>query len=331
MAEPTTPNTGFIVPNTGDLVGTWGSAAVNPDFVALDGMLAGTQTIGLTSGGSLTLTTPSATIVPSQGPNQSQNACVILTGTLTNNTVITLTLPGRYVFHNQCLPWVWYVQLQSIGGGTKIGLPPGKKTMVYHDGTNVDFLNPPDTGTAYDLHGVVALPAWMQACSTLPYLIKDGSVYNISAYPYLGGLLGSTFGGNGISTFAVPDERARARIGFDTGATGRLTFPGNGTVSGVVMGSAGGAQNETISQSTLPNYALPVGVTNGDIFGNWSNVGPGSSQSFLLGPPTFPNGDLTTLANLKSNVTVTVNLNGSGNPLPTVQPSIVSFLPLIKT
>ena len=39
MAEPQTVNGGLIVPNTGDLVGTWGSAALNPDFVAVDGFL----------------------------------------------------------------------------------------------------------------------------------------------------------------------------------------------------------------------------------------------------------------------------------------------------
>ena len=43
MAEPTTINKALIVPNTGDLPGTWGSAAINPDLSAIDGMLGGAR------------------------------------------------------------------------------------------------------------------------------------------------------------------------------------------------------------------------------------------------------------------------------------------------
>ena len=40
MTEPMTVNVGLIVPNTGDLVDAWGSAATNPDFSAIDGLIA---------------------------------------------------------------------------------------------------------------------------------------------------------------------------------------------------------------------------------------------------------------------------------------------------
>lgn len=58
MTEPTTPNTGFYVPNTGDQVGTWGSLSINPDFIAIDGMLGGTQTIALAGPATTVLTLP---------------------------------------------------------------------------------------------------------------------------------------------------------------------------------------------------------------------------------------------------------------------------------
>jgi microcystin-dependent protein len=37
------------------------------------------------------------------------------------------------------------------------------------------------------------------------YVLGDGSVYNIATFPQLGAYLGSTYGGNGTTTFGVPD------------------------------------------------------------------------------------------------------------------------------
>ena len=100
MAEPQTVNGGLIVPNTGDLVGTWGSAALNPDFVAIDGFLCGVQTVSVSSS-PVTLTSPSGfTPTPGGGPTQSQNAILRITGSLGSNVQITLPLPGYMIVEN---------------------------------------------------------------------------------------------------------------------------------------------------------------------------------------------------------------------------------------
>lgn len=331
MAEPNTPNIGLIVPNTGDLVGSWGTTALNPDFVALDGMLGGTITIPLTSN-PVTLGIPAGSIAPTAGPTQSQNALIKFTGALSTNIVITLGMPGRYVFWNTCTPITNYVQVVSSGNGGFIGLPPGKKCSVFHDGTNVDFIDMPDVGTAYDLHGVTSYPAWMTACSMAPYLVKDGSIYDIATYPFLGALLGSTFGGDGVTTFAVPDERARARIAFDTGSTNRMTSP----VSGTTMASAGGNQSEsaTLSQANLPNVTIPIPSGQG----SHSHTIPSSvNQSGGVGGANTVAQQTATItdnaATLPAMVTASINGGVAQTPiaLTTVQPCIVSFLPLVKT
>jgi microcystin-dependent protein len=321
--EPTTPNTALIVPNTGDLVGTWGGTALNPDFVAIDGMLGGTQTIALT-GGTTTLSFPTAgTIAAAAGPNQSQNACINLTGTLTANNIIVLTMPGRYVFHNQLYnsPYTFSVQLTSAGLGRKIGLPPGKKTTVYHDGTNVDFVDMPDPGTAYDFHGPQA-PAWMAACTQLPYLIKDGTIYVMSQYPALGNLLGSTYGGNGFSTFAVPDERARIRIAFDNGGvSGRMTAP----IDASVMGSAGGEQSHLLVTAEMPTHN--------------HNVNDPTHSHNINGPVSVASGagagvissSVGTIATTAAATGITLANTGGSTAHNNVQPGIVCFLPMIKT
>ena len=323
MPEPVTPNINLIVPNTGDLVGIWGSAAVNPNFVAIDGTLGGVQVISLTSS-SFNLTAPGS-ISPSAGPTQSQNALIRFTGTLASNVSIGITMPGLYVFENRCTVGPYAVQLTSVFGGNSIGLPPGRKTTVFYDGVDVDFANPADPGTAYDLHGATTYPAWMSACSVLPYLLKDGSIYNVSDYPALGARLGSQFGGNGVTTFGVPDELARARIAFDTHGTGRLTTAGNGTVNGTTMGSAGGdqllmAHNHAASASvTDPSH------THGGVVSSSGGQNVGSAA-----PPGVNTNGSTAPATTGISVGITVLGNGGGSS-QNVQPSIISFLPLVKT
>src|SRR5207253_10582042 len=95
-----TVNVGLIVPNTGDLVDTWGTAATNPDYVAIDGLLAGVQTISVAST-PVTLTSPAAfTPTPGAGPTQSQNRGLRFTGVLTADVTVTLPLPGSYIGEN---------------------------------------------------------------------------------------------------------------------------------------------------------------------------------------------------------------------------------------
>lgn len=323
MPEPNTPNIGLVVPLTGDLVGTWGSAALNPDFVAIDGMLGGTQTIPLSGPATTVLTLPSGTISATAGPTQSQNAALIFTGTLTGNNIIQLGMPGRYVMVNLCLPLNYYVQVTSSGGGLYVGLPPGKGVTLYHDGTNVIFVDMPDVGSRLDLFGQTSMPAWMLACSARPYLIRDGSIYNVSNYPVLGAILGSTFGGNGVTTFGVPDSLARVDVAYDTVGTGRLT--GAGGVTGTVMASAGGDENlqshghSASSSVSDPGHNHVVGQNTG-------GPGTGPVNMIQLGGSAVRTGTSTTGIGVSTSVSNTGN-GGSQN----VQPTIVSYLPLIKT
>lgn len=57
------------------------------------------------------------------------------------------------------------------------------------------------------------IKAWVVDAIPDGYLKCDGTVYNVSDYPVLGALLGSTYGGNGTSTFAVPNAVDRSIVG----------------------------------------------------------------------------------------------------------------------
>jgi microcystin-dependent protein len=328
MAEPTTPNIGLISPNTGDLVGSWGTTALNANWLALDGVRGGVTTISLSSATTITLTAPSGSITPSAGPTQQQNFMLRFTGTQTGNAVLQFNVPGPYVIDNRCTGTTAYLQLvPAVGTGNYVGVPQGKKTWVCFDGTDVDFLNPQDPGTAYDLHGALALPLWMQACKVAPYLPKDGTVYNISTYPALAAVLGSTFGGNGVTTFGVPDERSRMRLAWDnSGTANRVTSAGSG-ISGITMGAAGGDQLLQAHNHTLTDGGHTHVTVADDNTGIASGVNGGNAGGFSLWNTASPAHNITS-SNSTSNISIATTGSGAAQNMP---PTIVSFLASIKT
>ena len=67
MADPQTGNIGLAIPLRGSDVGTW-DIPVNGDFTAIDGMLGGVATVGL-SNAPVTLTSPyTSPAAPSPSP-----------------------------------------------------------------------------------------------------------------------------------------------------------------------------------------------------------------------------------------------------------------------
>jgi microcystin-dependent protein len=321
---PNEPIKGLNTPNTGDLVGAWGTTAVNANMQAIGGMLGGVLSISLAGATTIALTAP-AGLTPGAGPTQQQNRILKFSGAQTGNALVTLSVPGDFIIDNQCTGTTAYLQFAPASGtGTYIGIPQGKKTPICFDGTNVDFVHASDPGTAYDLHGAIAVPLWMQACKVLPYLVKDGSTYSTAAYTALAQLLGSTFGGNGVTTFGVPDERSRMRLAWDnTGASGRVTAAGSG-INGVQMGAAGGDQflqshNHGISD---PGHVHPVTQD--------ANKTGGGNQAPISGGPTYPGNAAASITVNSATTNISIVTTGSGGS-QNMPPTIVSFLALIKT
>ena len=219
MVEPTTVNIGLIVPNTGDLPGAWGTSALNPNFSAIDGLFGGVVTLSLSGSTTVTLTASSAVLTPAAGPFQQNNACIILSGSQTGNSIIKFNQPGRYVVDNQVTSSLttadYYIQLSpASGGGRSIGAPPGK-TLVLFDGTHMDYVGMPPVGAMIifpETANPSTVPQWWAACSTSPFLYCNNTLYNIADYPALGKMLGSAHGGDGATTFKVPDSNGTTII-----------------------------------------------------------------------------------------------------------------------
>lgn len=317
---PNEPIKGLSVPDTGTFPGTWGSGAINPDIVAIGAMLGGVQSISLSSATSFALSAGTGSITPGAGPTQSQNAILKFSGTLSGNAVITLPLPGYYIVKNACVVGSNYIQMRAVGTGNLIGLPPGKASKVWCDGTDVDFCDTPEVGS-YLYLAAATTPGWFAACTVQPFLPCHGATYSTSVYPALGAVLGSTFGGNGASTFGVPDlqNRVLAAIGI---STTRLT-PGFAGFNGTTLGATGGSQalashdhTGTVTDSRTFKFMyndvnnIPIGGT------NVASMNNGTIQNQFVTPA--------------GSITVSIASTGAGGS-QNVQPTIVGGIALIKT
>src|SRR5271166_127685 len=70
----------------------------------------------------------------------------------------------------------------------------------------------------------------------------DGSLLSISQYTALFSILGTTYGGNGTTNFALPDLRGRAAVGFGQA-------PG---LSNYILGEQTGSETVALTGPQMP-------------------------------------------------------------------------------
>ncbi|MET4729549.1 microcystin-dependent protein [Lysobacter enzymogenes] len=73
----------------------------------------------------------------------------------------------------------------------------------------------------------------------------DGRLYSIAEYEVLFALIGTTYGGDGQTTFAVPDLRGRVPVHMSNGGGG---------LSPYVIGQAAGTESVTLIQTQMPAH-----------------------------------------------------------------------------
>lgn len=93
------------------------------------------------------------------------------------------------------------------------------------------------------LFGFGRVPTGWQAC--------NGSLLSIAEYEILYTLLGTTYGGDGQNTFAVPDLRGRVPLHQGQG-------PG---LSNYVIGQISGTETVTLANTQVPAHSHPVSAT----------------------------------------------------------------------
>jgi len=82
------------------------------------------------------------------------------------------------------------------------------------------------------------------------WMICAGQLLPISGYDALFNLIGTTYGGDGQSNFALPDLRSRVPIHMGTGGGANY-----------VLGQAGGVETVTLTVAQIPSHGHAVNAT----------------------------------------------------------------------
>lgn len=139
----------------------------------------------------------------------------------------------------------------------------------------------------------------------------NGQLMNIAQNTALFSLLGTTYGGNGIQTFALPDLRGRIPVGQGSG-------PGLTTRT---LGESSGTEQVTLSQIQMPmhNHTFSVTADNATL----ASVAPNA----LPATPTVANAKLYTIQGTVPNIPVSlaptvVGMSGGNQPHDNIMPSL---------
>lgn len=222
------------------------AAGVNNDITSLIGL---TTPLSPSSGGSASYFTS----VASGGSAASQSVAsltptgftlaagreVTFTPGFTNTGLVTVNVEGSGAVA------LW--RNTTFGPGPAIGgeLVVGNLATIKYDGTHWVIQGPPvRVGEIFFYAGTTVPPG---------YITAAGAVLNIASDPPLFAALGTTYGGDGITTYGIPDYRGRGVAGVD-GGTGRATNCGSGVLAGTC-----GVGSTAITQAMMTDFALNLG------------------------------------------------------------------------
>ncbi|PKM43452.1 MAG: phage tail protein [Gammaproteobacteria bacterium HGW-Gammaproteobacteria-1] len=130
------------------------------------------------------------------------------------------------------------------------------------------------------------------------WTLCNGSLMQIQQYSALYALIGPTFGGNGTTTFGLPDLRGRQIIGMGQG-------PG---LTNRIVGQAFGTESVTLTANNLPphNHTLTASNT------AYSSLTQSPANNWTLGAASSVSGD-------REPVITPVQMYGPPNPGTPVQ------------
>lgn len=112
----------------------------------------------------------------------------------------------------------------------------------------------------------------------LNFMPCDGRLLSVSQYSALYSILGTFFGGNGTSNFALPDLRGRFPIGAGNSVYGSIFR----------LGEVGGNQSVTLLQNNMPLHSHTLNAYqaagNKDLPGNTHVLAGGSTSTAPVSP-----------------------------------------------
>jgi len=139
------------------------------------------------------------------------------------------------------------------------------------------------------------------------WALCQGQMLAVSQNATLFSLLGTSFGGNGTTTFCLPDLRGRVSVGSGTG---------NG-LSLRIVGESAGVEHVSLTTNQIPVHSHPASA-NADPGGNtspqnsvWTQINDGSGTGYNSYAPAPPNVMLPP---------TTLSPSGGSQPMNILQP-----------
>lgn len=136
------------------------------------------------------------------------------------------------------------------------------------------------------------------------FMICNGAILSIASNTALFSLLGTYYGGNGQTTFALPNLVGRFPIGVGNSTTGQ----------NYVLGQAAGTPQNTLLMSNLPSVASQLKVSKN----NANSTSPSATSSIAVtgipngrdftAIPSYVDGDPDTIINIQSAMFIGQNL-----------------------
>jgi microcystin-dependent protein len=139
------------------------------------------------------------------------------------------------------------------------------------------------------------------------YALCQAQILGISQNAALFSILGTTYGGNGVSTFALPDLRGRSFVNWDQG-------PG---LSSYALGEQVGTEKVTLLQNNMAQHNHTFNVNNGAATGGVPGTGVVLSQGPVVSgtTPMYSTAATTGLMN-----STELGTAGNNQPLSIIQP-----------
>jgi microcystin-dependent protein len=154
----------------------------------------------------------------------------------------------------------------------------------------------------------------------------SGQLLPISQNTALFSLVGTTYGGDGRTTFGLPDLRGRVPLGSEGNSTG----PG---LSPRPLGQTGGAENVTLTQNQMPSHTHtaaststahavgPAGNSNDAVGNIWADDAGVASGTYHSGPAN------ATMNSAAITTDTTVNATGANQSHNNMQPYLaINFI-----
>lgn len=255
-------------------------------------------------------------------PAHLNGQAIAFTPHATNGATVTLNVDGLGAKPLRSAPNV------ELPAGTVVQGTP--YVALYNNADGVFYLHG-FYGNPYNIPLAAGLDYWGSATPNSSFAFPIGQAISRTTYAALFALIGTTYGGgDGSTTFNLPDKRGRVSAGFDNGnITGRLN---SGGINAAVLGSAGGEQTHTLTLGEAPTGIASNGANTINVTSSQAGIPSGANLNTILvnssgtlwmagnSVSAMPIGTITSTGSNSINVT---SNNTGGGAHNNIQPTIV--------